>query len=109
MISRKNNLATDVVNWSITKNGNDLSYTTSVNRRSVDRNDCIGIQEAAIVTSIDEDFIKEIQFRAFPNPVSDQLSISFFNPTPAPFNMQLIRMDGRVYKAEDQELLLPGE
>jgi len=109
VLSRKNNLAMDVVNWSITKNGNEVNFNTHVNRRSVDRNDFIGLEEPGIITSIDDDFVQEIQFKAFPNPVGDQLSISFFNPNPAPFTLQVISMDGRVHQAQKQELLLPGE
>lgn len=106
-LSRKDNIPMDIVTWAITKSGSSINFATSLSRQSIDRQDFFGRNNE--VTGIDDDFIKEIRLKAFPNPVSDQLKITFFNPRPAPFQMKLIGLNGQTFQAVESELIDQGE
>lgn len=106
-LSRKDNMPMDVVTWSINKSGSSISFTTDLSRQTVNRLDFFG--RANGVTGIDDDFIEEIRLRAFPNPVSDQLKITFFNPRPAPFEMKLLDLNGKAFQTEERATLGQGE
>ncbi|GAB5524514.1 MAG: hypothetical protein Roseis2KO_23860 [Roseivirga sp.] len=107
-LSRKDNIPMDIVTWSINKSGSSISFTTELNRQTVNRLDFLG-KSPQIVTGTDDDFITEIRLKAFPNPVSDQLKVTFFNPRPAPFQMKLIGLNGQTFQVEDREILNQGE
>lgn len=107
-LSRKDNIPMDIVTWAINKNGSEVSLTTNLSRQTVSRLDFLGKSDQ-IVTAIDDDFIKEIRLKAFPNPVSDQLKITFFNPRPAPFQMKVIGLNGQAFQAEERGNLSQGE
>lgn len=106
-LSRKDNIPMDIVTWAITKNASSISFTTTLSRQSIDRQDFLGRNNE--VTGIDDDFIKEIQLKAFPNPVSDQLKITFFNPRPAPFQLKLIGLNGQTFQAVERTSIDQGE
>ncbi len=107
-LSRKDNMPMDVVTWSINKSGSSTSFTTDLSRQTVNRLDFLGKTEE-IVTGINDDFIEEIRLRTFPNPVNDQLKITFFNPRPAPFEIKLLDLNGKAFQMEERETLGQGD
>lgn len=106
-LSRRDNIPVDQVTWNINKSGSSVTFTTEPGRKTVGRLDFLGRNN--IVTGIEDDFIKEIQLKAFPNPVGDQLRITFYNPSPALFEMKLIGLSGQAFQTEATERLSQGE
>lgn len=101
-MSRIERLNAQSVTWSINNQtgANITSFQTSL---VIDREDLDGV-----VTSIEDPFVQEIAFRAFPNPISDRLLVSFTNNTATQFNMKLIDLKGHVYETMGDQLLPPG-
>ena len=104
-LSRKDELPIDVVTWSLTASNGTATYNSSLGRITVNRSIFLGEN----VTGVDDEFIKEIGLKTAPNPVTDRLTISFYNPAPAPFSLQLIDLNGKAFQTEERELLSQGD
>lgn len=103
LLSRKDQLAAQSITWSIDKNSNPVSVSGTLTNFTIDRADL-----DPVVTSIDDPFIQEIEFSAFPNPVTDQLTIKFTNTKTVNFNMKLIDLKGQVFNTTKETKLPPG-
>lgn len=104
-LSRLEDLHAQSIIWTIDRSTSPETITSSQTQFMIKREDLV----PDIVTSIDDPFILEINFNAFPNPVSDQMTVTFSNIKTANFNMKLVDLNGHIYESVPDQLLPAGK
>lgn len=115
--SRKDEFPIDVVTWNLSVANGEATSTSSAGQVMVDRATYLGLNEDSngddddedVVTSIDNEFARTINLKAAPNPADDYLTISFYNPSPAPFNLQLVDLNGNTFQSKSLAILEQGQ
>lgn len=103
-LSRLEDLHAQSITWTIDRSTNPETISSTQTQFMMTREDLV----PDIVTSIDDPFITEINFKAYPNPVSDQVTVTFSNIKTLNFNMKLIDLNGHVYESVPDRLLPAG-
>lgn len=103
--SRKEQIRAQSVTWLFDASSNPIQMTSSDNDIIIDRS----ALEPDIITSVDDPFIQEIGFKAFPNPTSNLLTVTFRNTATVNFNLQLVGMDGQTHQNVPDRILPPGD
>ena len=95
----------DHVSWSLTVNNGTATYSSEQGQKAINR----GLFPGGLVTSIDNEFVAEIGLTTAPNPVVDQLNISFYNPRTAPISLTLLDLNGKAFMTEARALVEQGD
>jgi len=103
-LSRLDVLHAQSITWTIDTSTSPETISSNQTQFMINRADLV----PDIVTSIDDPFIQEIGFKAYPNPTSDLLTITFSNTKTVKFNLQLVGIDGQTHQNMPDRTLLPG-
>ncbi len=104
LLSRQDQLVAQSITWTLDRTTNPIDISSRIRTFALDRKDL----DPDIVTGIEDPFIQEIEFSAFPNPTVDELTVKFNNTTKVNFNMKLVDLNGKVYNTVEDKELLPG-
>ncbi len=102
--SRKNTLKMSTITWSIEGGAPSNQVRSEFITSIILRQDL----ETPVVTGVDDLFITDIALNTYPNPAGEKITITFNNPTPAPFELQLVDIGGKMFQQNSIDLLPQG-